>query len=580
MIGNRFAIPPDTIPSNVTCKQTELHRLSKNITIITLQTKKMTNKIKQISIVLGLFISLNVFSQTAPFNIAIEPINITGLGGLQSFAFGQHDGKWLIIGGRLDGLHQRQPFAAFDQAGHNTQLIVVDPVSLQKWSAPITSLSIPLQEQLKSTNMQFYQVGNYLYLTGGYGYSAILGDHTTFSNLAVIDVPATINAVISNTSFVSNFRQITDAQFQVTGGRLEKIGNTFYLVGGQKFIGRYNPMGPDHGPGFIQEYTEQIRKFNLIDNGSTITINHLPSITDTDNLHRRDYNVTAQIMPNGSEGITAFSGVFQETINLPFLNCVNIDSTGYVVNNTFTQYYNHYHCAHFPIYSATNNEMNTVFFGGIAQYYDNAGTLVQNNDVPFVKTIARVARNANGVMAEYKLPIEMPSLLGAGSELIPDENLPRYTNGVIKYDDLTSDTTLIGFIYGGISSTAENIFFINDGTQSNASSQIFKVLLTKNGTLETHDLNEQSIGTLQLKVYPNPNNGNFVVKYNLKKASDVKFSLYAIDGKKIEDQIYKSQPKGENTYTKYVDRITKGGTYIISIETDYEKATQKIIIEP
>jgi hypothetical protein len=540
----------------------------------------MNNKFAVFAFLFGLLSATTTFAQKAPFNITLEPVNIAGLGGLQSFAFGQHDGKWLIIGGRLDGLHRRQPFATFDVAGHNTQLFVVDPVTKQKWTAPLSTLPVALQEQLKSTNMQFYQVGNYLYLTGGYGYSATVDDHTTFGNLTAVDVPATIAAIIAKTSFVPFFRQINDAKFQVTGGRLEKINNTFYLVGGQKFIGRYNPMGPDHGPGFIQEYTNQIRKFNLTDDGKTINIVHLPSITDATNLHRRDYNVTAQILPNGNEGITAFSGVFQATVDLPFLNCVNIDSSGYAVNNTFSQYYNHYHCAHFPIYSAKNNEMNTVFFGGIAQYYDSLGILVQDNNCPFVKTIARVARNANGQMAEYKLPIEMPTLLGAGAEFIPNESLPKYPNGVFQYDKLDSETTVIGYIYGGISSSAANVFWINDGTQSSASSQIFKVLLTKNSTIQTHDLNEQSIGTLQVKVYPNPNDGNFVVKYNLTKNSDVKLSLYSMDGNKIEDQVFKNLPLGENTYSKQVESIIKGGTYFLTIETNYEKAVQKIIIEP
>jgi hypothetical protein len=54
--------------------------------------------------------------------------------------------------------------------------------------------------------------------------------------------------------------------------------------------------------------------------------------------------------------------------------------------------------------------MHTVFFGGIAQYYDSLGILVQDNNVPFVKTIARVTRDASGTMAEYKLPIVMPTL--------------------------------------------------------------------------------------------------------------------------------------------------------------------------
>ncbi|MBK7883899.1 MAG: hypothetical protein IPJ81_08890 [Chitinophagaceae bacterium] len=68
---------------------------------------------KQFTFIFGLLFSLKAISQTTPFNISLEPITITGLGGLQSFAFGQYDGKWLIIGGRLDGLHRRQPFAAF-----------------------------------------------------------------------------------------------------------------------------------------------------------------------------------------------------------------------------------------------------------------------------------------------------------------------------------------------------------------------------------------------------------------------------------------------------------------------------------
>lgn len=52
-------------------------------------------------IILSLFItaSSTVFAQTSPFNVYIEPMNITGLGGIQSYAYGQHNGKWLIVGG-------------------------------------------------------------------------------------------------------------------------------------------------------------------------------------------------------------------------------------------------------------------------------------------------------------------------------------------------------------------------------------------------------------------------------------------------------------------------------------------------
>jgi hypothetical protein len=224
--------------------------------------------------------------------------------------------------------------------------------------------------------------------------------------------------------------------------------------------------------------------------------------------------------------------------------------------------------------------MHTVFFGGIAQYYDSSGILVQDNNVPFVKTIARVTRDASGTMAEYKLPIEMPALLGAGSEFIPIDTVPHYSNEVFKLDDFTADTTLVGYIYGGISSTAANIFFTNTGTQSSASSQIFKVFVIKNSMVGIHELNTQSIGSLQMQVYPNPNNGNFIAKFNIVMNEAVSLTIHDANGKLIENSVLKNLNVGENTYSTKINNLINGGIYYITIETTYEKATQKIIVEP
>jgi hypothetical protein len=124
--------------------------------------------------------------------------------------------------------------------------------------------------------------------------------------------------------------------------------------------------------------------------------------------------------------------------------------------------------------------MTNLFFGGIAQYSDSTGIRVKNDNVPFVKTIARVTRDGNGKMIEDKLPIEMPAFSGAGAEFIPVSNLPKYVNDVIKLDDIQRDSTLIGYIFGGINSTESEIFWSNEGTQSTASSAIFMVYLIRN----------------------------------------------------------------------------------------------------
>lgn len=517
-------------------------------------------------------------AQTAPFAISIKPINIADLGGIQSYAYGQHNEKWLIVGGRLDGLHRRQPWAAFDLAGHNNQLIVIDPVAAQKWSVALTSLPTSVQEQLSSTNMEFYQEGDYLYCLGGYGYSPTENDHTTFDKLTAINVPEVINAIIENADFTNHIRQITDSQFQVTGGKLKKINDTYYLLGGHKFIGRYNPMGPNHGPGFFQEYTDAVRKFNLSDDGTTITINHLEPYSDTENLHRRDYNAEAQILPNGEEGITMFSGVFQPVIDLPFLNCVNVNEDGYTVDDTFQQYYNHYHCPVLPLYSNSVNEMHTVFFGGIAQFYDNAGTLVQDDNVPFVNTIARVTRDADGTMAEYKLPIEMPELLGAGAEFIPNLDFPHFDNGVFKLDELTADSVRIGYIYGGINSSAPNIFFSNEGTQSTANSQIFEVYLKQSNTVSTDDLNASSVSKLNLTIYPNPNQGELGIAFYLTKKEAVKISITDTKGTIVAQFEVKDTNVGKNSYTTIIDELTHS-VYFVTFETSNETVTRKLIVE-
>ena len=79
---------------------------------------------------------------------------------------------------------------------------------------------------------------------------------------------------------------------------------------------------------------------------------------------------------------------------------------------------------------------------------------------------------------------------------------------------------------------------------------------------------------------PNPSDGDFVVKFHLKKIAETKISLFSIDGKKIEERILNNLQIGENTFQRKIKNLDLGGTYILTIETAYEKAAQKIIIEP
>jgi len=415
------------------------------------------------------------------YHVALREVSITGMPGLQSFAWGQYEGQWFLVGGRTDGLHQRQPFAAFLATDNNTMAYVIDPNSDQVWSATINSLPVGLKEQLQSTNTEFLQRGNTLYVIGGYGYSATAADHITHAKLTAIDLPGAMNAIRTGSALGPHFRQIADERMEVTGGQLGLFGDRFILAGGQRFVGRYNPMGPDFGPGFIQQYTNAIRRFRIDDDGVTLAIADHSEEVDTTHLHRRDYNMLPQRFPNGGSGYTIFSGVFQYDTDLPWLNTVDVRATDWNVVPGFEQMLNQYHTAHATLWDGTMDRMDNLFFGGISRYRYNGGTLTDDPNVPFVNTISRVSRYADGQLSETAIGT-MPGLLGASAEFIPQPGLPAEEDGIIRSDLLSGDSVLIGHIVGGIQSSAANIFFVNTGTQSDATTRLFEVWLVDTST--------------------------------------------------------------------------------------------------
>ena len=109
-------------------------------------------------------------------------------------------------------------------------------------------------------------------------------------------------------------------------------------------------------------------------------------------------------------------------------------------------------------------------------------------------------------------------------------------------------------------------------------------------------LNEQSIGTLQMQVTTNPDEGDFIVKFNLVKKVPVRLLLYNAKGgivgentnnggntnndSKIEDKVLDNVVLGENIYQRKIAHLDKGGAFMLTIETPYEKATQKIVVAP
>lgn len=509
------------------------------------------------------------------YRVELRPVQISGLGGLHSYAFAQHDGRWLVIGGRLDGLHARQPFNAFPQASNNTDILVIDPNTGQYWAQSLGSLSASLAEQLQATNMAFFQEGDSLYIVGGYAYSATAADHITFPKLTTVRVAGLMTAVVNGDSIAPYFKQVTDNNFAITGGQLGKLADTFYLVGGHRFDGRYNPMG---NPTYTQTYSNQVRKFSVNNSAAQLAVQHYTAITDQVHLHRRDYNLLPQIFPDRSAGYTVSSGVFQIGVDLPFLYPVDISPLGITARTNFNQYLSNYHSAKACLYDSLSNQMHNLFFGGLSQYYYDNGTLIQDDNVPFVKTISRMTRLADGSLEEVAFANEMPNFKGAGAEFIPNHALPHYAHEAIKLHEITADSVLIGHIYGGILSPSLNPFTNNLTTTTMADTSIYAVWLIRQPNTAAERLTGGN--PYQINILSNPMIGeNIEISYHLPKSQDLYYMISDMSGQIIL-RASERQNAGEQRLQIALPKDAKSGLFVLSVVFEGKFFVSKIITKP
>jgi hypothetical protein len=529
-------------------------------------------------IVFGSYITFTqkTYSQTGnfPFEVVLKADSIAGFNGLHSFAYGQRNGKVLLIGGRPDGIHARQPFNAFPASLNNQILQVLDLQTKQYWSRTLAELSVTLQEQLQSTNMNFYQDGNSLILAGGYAYSNSANDHITFPYLTRIDLDGLISAVLANTTITPYFEQIQDDRFAVTGGNIGKIGSQYYLVGGHRFDGRYNPM---NNPTFVQAYVDGLQKFELSAPGQALAVLNYQLVTDQVNLHRRDYNLVPHVYPNGETGYLISSGVFQINADLPFLYPVEIKSSGHTAVNGFSQYLSNYHSSKFSAYDSASGTIHHLFLGGLSQYYYQNGTLLNDPNVPFVRTISRLAQGLDGAYQEYVLGTEMPALLGASAEFIHLEQVPHYASEIIDLSALSGDSVLIGHVVGGIKSGSLNPFTNNNTGVTDANAVIYEVWLrrTNIGAIEVQG--PQLISKVNL--YPNPSKEVVFLEFELSQKANVECFITDSNGKLVHEVYYEKIKNTKKTLDLKALGLQPGSYTVQLIFNDQQVLTKQLNIQ-
>lgn len=405
---------------------------------------------------------------SVPFKLSVQPAQKQPAPALQSFAFAEKDGKWLIVGGRTNGFHRTStPESTFPSRYENRYFYVVDPVADLEWKVAIPA---QFQEFLSATNMNFTQAGDLLVIVGGYGTNCENDDpscYLTYPRLTVLNVPQIITAITTGQSgqlprFITS---IEDERFRVTGGGLSYVNGEYFLVLGQDYDKIYKGA-------YTGKYTEQIRVFSLLASGSSVSVINYRALGDPTGVtgpdsqyHRRDLNVVESFRSPTQQGVTVYGGVFTKDGG-GWTHPIQIDPVAggnptVTLDTSFSQKMSQYECAHLLMFDPATSTMFTSFFGGISYYYYNAqGQLEESNLdnwLPFISAISTVARDGSGSTEVVQPAAEsLPGLLGANGVFTPVPGLPHIgATEVLDYSRLPAgNSILVGWIYGGIRATA------------------------------------------------------------------------------------------------------------------------------
>ncbi len=477
----------------------------------------------------------------------------TALPALHSFAWAQLGDDLLVIGGRKDGLHPRQPSLAFDEENQNDSMWVLGQDG-QLYAASLQGLSDSVRAQLSSTNPQFVQRGKYLYFTGGYGYFPPMDEHITYDALLVLDVSKIIESIQKenkiNPRHIQVFRSDT---FAVTGGIMELFEGHLLLAGGHRFDGFYNPVD---NPTFTQVYHEKILEFDVNPEKGTWKTIHL---LEDSLLHRRDYN-SRVIKENGKDKLILFSGVFRKDRNMPYTHVLSYSDKKLVENKNFNQCFSNYHTAHAYLddnFSVPEYRNMEIFFGGLAGYYIESDTLVYDGDIPFTSHTS-LLRLSDGPIQEYLGSQDLPGFLGTAAVFV---------SGMKPNLETSKNEIYLGTIIGGITTDQRNVFWSAKDKPSQAHSQLIHVYLRQSADPGLHKM-AISESPYQVMIYPDSDYTYFTLEWN-QENERLLVEFFTMDGSKLFGQ-YILTDKTIHQKLKLPEELMKHNSFMMHLKGSEE----------
>ncbi len=509
--------------------------------------KKSIIYILFLTVLLSFFYSCNKEKKiilAAKYYITVDSISNSNAPALQSFTHAIHKEEWLLFAGRTNkekdngGVHdmtKKSDYAkeSFPPTSFNENIYVYNPyTNTEPKSITISEMITKVTEEFssynlttltkyisvfKNTNALVKQVGEYLYIVGGYGaadFANPKNGYTTYNQIAKIHVPSMISLVKGDYTNVNESKLFAFAQNEnliSTGGELHYINGTFYLVGGHNF----GNSAPAFSKG--QKYVDAVYPFTVANGTTTSSLNvsvsaPISDLSDPNGIssdynsifRRRDGPITPSLYYNSlnqelEESIAIYAGVFKPGEDLQAWNNAIYVHPNWANNNnklyTYDKAYNQknlnvYSCPNVVAYDATTKVLHTFLLGGIGDGntskevrlsgFTNTGTHIKLyvDSNPLISTSSTFSQNLFAKNTKNSKPF-----YGAEGIFFPSS---KFKNTSVSSDILdiglifneNNSNVEIGYIFGGIEA-----FDSHPGTygrtKSRASNKVWKVTFNK-----------------------------------------------------------------------------------------------------
>lgn len=389
-----------------------------------------------------------------PYLVKVEEYVNPALPGLHSYAHAVYQDKMVMIGGRINGMHNDYNF---DLTFANQKIYVVDtknwsdPTGWTVSSMPFTNIKGVNNKQFRSNNAQFYTQNDVLYIVGGMEYANVptmAADSTgpvllkllklpkggtedkeaahgpySLPYITAVDLGTLVDAVMNNkTVSPPSVRQAKDSLLAITGGELTTMGDSVYLVFGWDFNSN------------TSVYSHQVRSFKVTDDGKTLSMSKVvvcptcwDGVSDPNStsgaFRRRDGGLSSFVDPkDGTEGAMFYAGVFKDgTTNFTDPVFVHPGRTEELTSATL--YSNVYTCQIVPVYSPSRKSTYATLLGGMSYTKYTGGaitgpTLLSGsntkvltggfNGIPLSNQFTTVMMTEDGTVSQYLLPDSFP----------------------------------------------------------------------------------------------------------------------------------------------------------------------------